>query len=370
MGHSGIAENHIFMTIDFSTSWFNNDGSISFQGSSDDAAYKQVLRFLVLWNDASSLIQVQTSGSTGTPKTLNIPKSWMEESARRTLSQLGIPYGSKALLCISPFHIGGMMMIVRSIVHRMKLTVLPPSSMPLTEESFDFTAMVPLQVQTLLKEQKDLEKYGTLIIGGAPISHSLEADLQKRKHPVFATFGMTETVSNIALRRLNGYDTDAYFHCHPGISVSQEHDGRLKIRIPYMDDLELVTNDLVEVINESTFLWKGRADGVINSGAVKLIPELIESKLSKVIPNEFFISSKADESLGQSLILVLESPEIKASLIKDLQQVLSSYERPKAIYICDEFERTATGKILKAASLKGSHLEWSKADGFIGSPSD
>ncbi len=354
------------MTLDFSTPWFTEEGQVKVHGTSDGPAHQQVLRFLELWNDASFDIEVQTSGSTGTPKRISIPKQWMEESASRTLTQLDISPGSSALLCISPFHIGGMMMIVRALLHQMTLTVITPSSLPLTSGNFDFTAMVPLQVQTLVKKGVNTEIYGTLIIGGAPISAALEVLLRSRKNPVYATFGMTETVSNIALRRLNGPDASPYFKCHPGIKISQQKDDRLRIQIPYMNHLDLITNDLVKVIDESTFLWKGRADGIINSGGVKLLPEAIESKLAAVLPFECFISSQEDQVLGERVTLIIESETLPQNVLAAIDDVLSLYERPKQIFLCPEFSRTETGKIKKRTSLDQSYLVWSREEGLIG----
>jgi O-succinylbenzoic acid--CoA ligase len=312
--------------------------------------------FLLQWKSSESSILQHTSGSTGKPKQIKISKAMMKASAQMTGDYFQLKAGQKALLCISPKFIGGKMMLVRAECYHLELITTGVSSTPLKNltQSIDFAAMVPLQVSETLKqhpEKLDLIRY--LIIGGAPVSKELEVALQSTTCQAYSTYGMTETVSHIALKKLD--NTDAPF-IGIGRSSFTTKDDCLVITSPELGIDMLQTNDVVELENEHAFRWIGRSDFTINSGGIKLQPEAIEEKLAKILPKEkFIISSLDDDKLGQKVILIAANELSETYDEKKVNNVLERFEIPKKVYFVNTIERTANGKIDRLATSKLIH---------------
>lgn len=326
--------------------------NISYLNASNETI-KMVEAFLKEWYNEETFVTVRTSGSTGIPSTIILEKEKMIVSAKKTLEFLNISTGSTALLCLSPETIAGKMMIVRSIVGTLKLYVGPLSSTPLKncDVQIDFAAMVPLQLQSELENQPDkLKSIRNCIIGGGPISQKLELDLAKNKISVQHTFGMTETISHVAMRKA-GYQGEKIFRAIPGIHFSVLDD-KLIIHYPEIRLDQLQTNDVVHLISDTSFEWIGRSDFMINSGGVKMTPEEIETKLSAHIPFPFFIAGLPDEKLGQKIILIIEHEKSSKLSKSELQKHLTKYQVPKQVYYLDSFIRTISGKVNRIETLK------------------
>lgn len=313
--------------------------------------------FVEEWNNSSEEICVHTSGSTGYPKEIRIRKEYMIASAKATGKFLDLKAGDTALLCLSMDTIGGRMMVVRSLVLDLQLIVSDVTSTPLDSlhEPIDVAAMVPLQVEkTLSQNHADMEQVEKLIIGGGPVSNSLVQELQSISTRAFHTFGMTETISHIAMRSLN-HPLQHAFLCLPEIRVT-ENDGSLVIHAPTIGVASLRTNDAVDILSETSFIWKGRTDFVINSGGVKLHPEKIEAQLASIITFPFFVFGEEDELLGERLLLAIENHEKLHLSKKDFETVLSKYETPKEIRYFEQFDYTASGKINRLTTKKRSYV--------------
>jgi O-succinylbenzoic acid--CoA ligase len=302
--------------------------------------------FLKEWENEQDFIEVKTSGSTGIPKIIQLAKVHCIESAKNTLSFLSLKENDLALLCLSIETIAGKMMIVRSIVGNLKLLVTDPTSNPLIgiEQAIDFAAMVPLQVVKIIADSSiKLNLIDKLIIGGGPVSTQLIENLKKIPYTAFQTFGMTETISHVALRKI-GEITETYYTALPSV-LFEEKNQQLIVHYPGVLKEDLLTNDLVELISTKTFKWLGRTDFIINSGGVKINPEEVESKLTTVINVPFFIAGILDDHLGTKVILIVESEE-KINFNKEqLKKIIGSFAVPKTIYYCKKFERTTSGKI-------------------------
>jgi o-succinylbenzoate---CoA ligase len=201
---------------------------------------------------------------------------------------------------------------------------------------------VPLQAQNSIKELVDVKK---MIIGGVPMSTKLENQLSKLKTQVFETYGMTETITHIAAKRVG----EKAFTVLPGVTISYDDKNCLVIHAPKISEEVIVTNDLVELTSENQFVFLGRYDNVINSGGIKLIPEQIEHKLHTHIQNRFFVTGIPDETLGEKLVLVIEGEEltIDDSIFEDLDK----YQKPKEIIFVAKFKETENGKVLRKESL-------------------
>ncbi|MFZ9027412.1 MAG: AMP-binding protein [Crocinitomicaceae bacterium] len=313
----------------------------------DESIRAQIEAFLQDW-PSMEFFTVKTSGSTGKPKTLKIDRKYAEASARKTIDYLNLQKGNTALLCLSPETIAGKMMLIRSFVGELNLIVGDVSSSPLMSiqdnEVIDFAAMVPLQVRKSLESEKfKIQRIQNLIIGGAPITNALENEILAAKLHAFQTFGMTETISHIALRKIDG--SAPVFKGVSNTTFSQGIEKNLIIHSPDIGVDSLETNDIVELIDLQSFRWIGRKDHVINTGGVKVFPEQIESKIRT--DQNIFISSIADEILGQQVILCVEGN----SFSKELLEGLSRYERPKCIYYFDKFNYTASDKVNRKETI-------------------
>ena len=265
--------------------------------------------FILEWLKPFEQIAVSTSGSTGKPKQILLKKQQMVNSALTTGFFFRLKASDSALLCLPCDFIAGKMMLVRAMVLGLEIDCVAPSSTPLidTQKAYHFAAMIPLQAENSIEK---LELIKTLLIGGASINKILENKLVGLTNSIFETYGMTETITHIAVRKL----TDSHFKTLPDISINTDKRDCLVINASKICDDEVITNDIVELISTKEFKWLGRYDSIINSGGVKLIPEQIEAKLSRVIKNRFFVSSLPDYDLGNKLIIIVEGAKNLAVL--------------------------------------------------------
>lgn len=318
---------------------------ISFSKTVSDELYW----FLQEWfSDAETLI-VQTSGSTGVPKLISIKKELMQNSAKATGAFFDLGAGTKALCCLSINYIAGKMMVIRALTLGWELDVSEPVSNPLenTFKEYEFCAMVPMQVQASLLKLHLVKK---LLIGGGVVSQNLQESLQDLSTECFVSYGMTETVSHIAIKKLNHVKSELNNHyiLLPNISISKDKRDCLVIDAPLLSEEKVITNDVVKIISDNEFEWLGRVDHVINSGGIKLHPEEIEKELSKIIAERFFVTGIPDEILGEKLILIVEGED----RVYDFSSLaLSKYQTPKQTYFVEQFVETETKKIQRKKTL-------------------
>ncbi|MCR4603971.1 MAG: AMP-binding protein [Prevotella sp.] len=305
--------------------------------------------FLTEWYNDSSTLMVHTSGSTGKPKPLLVEKQRMEASARMTCQFLGLKAGDSALLCLPLDYIAGKMMMVRALTWQLRLVSVKADGHPLAtiREHIDFAAMVPLQVWNSLQvpaERERLMDIHQLIIGGGAIDESLESQLRTFPHAVWSTYGMTETLSHIALRRLSGEEASSWYTPFEGVHLSLDDEGCLTIDAPHVCPCPLVTNDIAELQANGSFRILGRRDNVVCSGGIKIQIEEVERLLLPHLRNPFCISRRKDARLGEALVLLTEAADTMP--IEDVcEQVLPRYWHPR-YYVCvDHIPMTATGKI-------------------------
>lgn len=333
--------------------------------------------FLQEWNSPSETLLVHTSGSTGKPKPMWVEKQRMLNSAHITCDFLGLRPGDSALLCMSLDYIAGKMMVVRSIERKLRLFSVKPSGHPLSDESlakmvemdFDFVAMVPMQVYNTLQvpqERERLSRIKHLIIGGGAIDDALAEELRSLPGAVWSTYGMTETLSHIALRRLNGEEASEWYQPFDSVGVSLNSDGCLVIDAPLVCSEPLVTNDIAEIKQQETsshssdassslktssphvlFRIKGRKDNVICSGGIKIQIEEVENLLRQHLDAPFLLAKKKDEKYGEIAVLVTESGDLEG-VEAICRQVLPKYWVPRQYLHFDQLPMTETGKPKRA----------------------
>lgn len=313
-----------------------------------------VPEFIEAWWDRKKTIPAYTSGSTGVPKRIPLGKKYALKSARATLDILGLKPGNTALLSMPAHYIGGRMMIIRAILGQLNLITIGPSSVPvIPDHPIDLAAFTPHQFQGILQKgsSTNYQKIKIILLGGSPVPDDLMIHAIDFPGQIYETYGMTETYSHIALRQLHPVQ-ESYFQAVGSTSFSLDGD-KLIIHAPHLGIDALQTNDIGELDGPTRFRWIGRSDNVINSGGIKLHPEMIENKLRNFIKTPFFITGKPDTTYGESVALVMEQhPDtIAEDKLQDiLDEIFDKYEKPKSITWVDNIIMTPTGKINRKAT--------------------
>lgn len=336
----GLVINDIFLTVE---EMRDRERVLSIEGCDEALA-----DFLSAWWDDNGFVVGHTSGSTGEPKRIELSKQSMRESALRTNRFFGLRAGDSLLLCLSSNYIAGKMMVVRAIVGGLKLFVEPVSSSPRVEGEFDLVSMVPLQIHTLMESgsgEERLRRVRHLLVGGSQLLREESEWLNSLPVKCYLSYGMTETVSHVALSVLPK-SGDPLYEAVPDVLFSQDERGCLVVRADHLSGSPFVTNDVVRLLSDRSFAWLGRWDNVINTGGVKVFPEKMEKKVEALIPEPFYFTSEPDAKFGQRVVLRIESaPYDTEALMTKLSEFLSRYEMPKKITFLPRFERTASGKV-------------------------
>jgi len=320
---------------------------------------RDVWTFVKNWYDKSILeVNVNTSGSTGTPKAIRIEKTKMLQSAFHTINALKLTNKDKACLCLPAAKIGGMMMIVRAIALGVDLVCIPPTANPwdvLSQlKGITFLACTPMQMAASFEQSSALstaQKIKTILLGGGPITAWMKPHLTRFPNRVYHTFGMTETISHIALKKVSGTSPDKHFTTVGDIILSVDDRQCLCISSSSLNFDHIITNDIVRLISATTFEWLGRFDHVINSGGLKIYPEEIEAQLHHYLPFDFFVFGLPDALLGEKVCIAVPLLTIENELRKALA-FLPKNSQPKAIYFLKKIVYTTTGKIDRVSSLR------------------
>lgn len=306
--------------------------------------------FILDWIDHRPEITLRTSGTTGEPKEIRVQKQSMVHSALLTAEYLNLPVGTRALNCLPIDFIAGKMMFVRALILGWSLDLMDPVRNPLehTSKDYDFSAFIPLQLEHSLT---DIHRVKVLLVGGAPMSLTLRNKAALATSKIYETYGMTETLTHIALRRVSSENLP--FQTLPQVSIRQNEEGCLVVKAPLLHPEEILTGDLVELVDQNRFEWKGRKDFIINSGGIKIQPELVEKQIEPFIDLPFFVCGLPDESLGQKLVLVVEQTSaLQTDLEAKLEQIdFKAYHKPKSVIAVSEFVRTVSHKVNRKATL-------------------
>lgn len=334
--------------------------------SSADSYFQKVAQLLQEWSTGKQLFTLHSSGSTGTPKPIELTREQMQASAIATATALSLPKGTSVLIALNVEMIAGFMMLVRTMVNDWSATVITPKSDPLeslpSDFVCDFAALTPMQLQTLLSKyspQRISSSFRKILLGGAPIDASLIEQIQGLSNEVYHSYGMTETVSHVALRSVNGPQATEYYRLLKGIEAGKDERGCLYLAGAVTNYTVVQTNDLVNFIDVDCFYWLGRADNIINSGGIKIQLEKIDKAVdhalhSLAMTNRYFSWYLPDPLLGQKLIVVLQKSNqtLPTFAFKEaLSKQLSKYEVPKVVLLVNDFKKTASGKIDKRETV-------------------
>lgn len=325
-------------------------------GSEDRVWAAAVVKTLTDLGNAAGL-HARTSGTTGPPKEFTIPRSDLIASAQLTAQAFGLHAGDHVLHCLPSDFIAGKMMLVRGFALGLDLHVIDPRGSVLanmkTTDRFRFAAMVPLQLHRALKEDRARveSQFEIILLGGGPVSRSLITELKGLRTKVMLGYGSTETVTHVAVRTLNGDHEQETFTALGDVHFGRDPRGCLVVYTPHLSTTQHVTNDIVEVTDDTRFRWLGRFDNVILSGGKKIFPEQLEAKTASAIPYAHYFTSTADDVLGQAVLLVLECPkpehEVMAEVMPQLLGVLDPHELPRRVRTVPSFKRTSAGKVIR-----------------------
>jgi len=334
-----------------------------------DEAVKKAFWLARSWLQGQAFYTLKSSGSTGKPKKLTFSREQIKQSAQQTIHQFSLVKDDYLLCCLSVDYVAGFMMVMRAVSQDLNLIVVPPSSNPLqalnSSQNFDFAAMVPLQLATVLNDRRDqdlhqINQAKAVILGGAPVNKGLMQQTQNLATQIYQTYGMTETLTHVAVRRLNGQEERPPFEALKAVEFEQDDRSCLIIHSPIVDQ-PIITNDVVELIDIHTFYWQGRYDNVINSGGYKVQIEKLEQALEPIIAElwpgkSFVITFIPDETLGNKVVLAIEAAEIdertKQELFTASKNLLHPYEQPKNILNLNELPKTETGKVKRKAVME------------------
>ncbi len=352
-----------YTTLTLNNTFLKGKEILDFCKKSEQPYFHSIGKFVEEWFNPNSTIQIQTSGSTGKPKIISVQKTRMLYSASLTAQFFDFQFGQNALLCLPVNYIAGKMMIVRAMFSELNLICVNPTQNPLENLphnwAIDFAPMIPLQYQAI-ENHSSISQIKKILLGGSALNEEVEKRANLSEVQLFHGYGMTETLSHIALRKINGDDATPYYTAFPEIKLDVDNRNCLTIESPKLLDEKIITNDVVELINSHQFFWKGRFDYVINCGGIKLHPEIIEKKLQPLINKPFFVTGIKDNHFGEKLVLFIEekslSDESIFALKIGMEAALDKYEIPKEILFVEKFVVTESGKInrpqTKALAIK------------------
>ncbi len=332
----------------------------------DTPFVKQVQKILKGWSSGQDVFSLFTSGSTDEPKEVLFSRKQLEISARQTFETFKLAQGDCLLCCLSPEHAAGFMMIIRSLIYDCDLILVEPCANPMqhiaSNTNIDFAAFVPYQMQAILNagtgQIKVLDRMKAIIIGGGIISDKLRFQLEKLSCPLYHTYGMTETLTHVAVRDLKNRDSS--FHALKNVEFRMNENKCLVIKSPLYPNKEIITQDMVKLLSKNRFEWLGRFDQVINSGGIKIHINQLELQIQKMVQRYFpdvriYISSLKDSVFGEIVVLLIEAEqqERKFKQLKEsFKNELKSFEIPKKVFFIQNFEYTSLGKIDRIKSLK------------------
>jgi O-succinylbenzoic acid--CoA ligase len=323
----------------------------------------KVKRICSDWINGRESFTLKTSGSTGTPKEIHVSRKQLKASVCATKRALSLPSGTKAFVCLNIDYVAGFMMLIRAMELDWEVGLVPAASNPLLtvpeEHTFDFTAMVPMQLSTLLANQKTAassKKLGKILLGGVGLTYEQREQFSNLPQEVYLGYGMTETVSHVAIQRLSPETSNkqGIYFVTGDVEFGTDARGCLYFEGEVTDNQRVQTNDLATLIpGERAFQLSGRIDNVVNSGGLKIQLEELENSLYTLfrqegITNDFFLWKTADSLLGEALVLVVEgSSALEDKLVKTINRHVDRLKKPRRLYFAEQFLKTGSQKVDK-----------------------
>ena len=320
------------------------------------------LEFLVAFTNQIDSYTFTTSGSTGEPKKIEFTREQVVASANQTIDFFGIKATWTLLQCLPASFVAGKMMLARAVCSGAAVVLIEPALNPLLslyeiDFEIDFAAFTPAQLQSILEDDASTLKLNTIknsLIGGGALSDALSAKLSHYTGITWQSYGMTETLTHVAIKRTHPNPSENFTALN-NVTFGLTAEGCLVVHANHLGIRDLVTTDIVELIDETHFIWKGRADNIINSGGIKINPEVVENELKGYLDYTFFITKKSHEKLGETVVLVIEKQILSPQETQDLKDAIgklsNKHFKPTSIGYCATFARTSSHKIQREKTL-------------------
>ena len=333
------------------TKMFIAEGQLYSSAVDSELAWSEgVVNLIKEWNDKpDSPLLCKTSGSSGVAREISHSRAAVIASAKATLEYFNLQPGDKAILALPIDFIAGKMMVVRSLIGGLDLDIVEPKAKPLINSHADFIAITPHQCSLLISDFPDVK---TVLLGGGVVTDGL-IDKLPEWIDFYEGFGMTETITHIAMRKVKSGESRSAFEAMSGVSFQISKEGELIIDAPSRGVNGLVTDDIVELVDSKRFVWLGRKSSIIISGGIKVIPEVVEHEIRSVIQPlncEYLIKGVSDDSLGEKIILRLDTVKLNESkeieLLREISKLkgLAPYHKPRDIEY-GEVAKSNRGKI-------------------------
>ena len=305
---------------------------------------------------------VATSGTGGEPKLAELGRAALKAAVDGSLAALGASPDDLWICCMTPAHVGGLLVVLRSVLAGAPLLV---------HERFDagrllaeapigaHVSLVPTMVARLVATGGDLSRLGVLLVGGAALDPSLRTAAAARGARVVATYGMTETCGGVV------YDGVAF----AGSRARIADDGAIEVHgqtlfdgyrsdppataAAFTVDGWLRTGDLGS-IEDGRLLVHGRADDAIRTGAETVWPGEVEGVLAthpKVA--DVAVAGRPDPDWGRHVAAwILPADPSSPPTLEELRALcrvsLAGFKAPRELILVDSLPRTPSGKIRRA----------------------
>jgi non-canonical purine NTP pyrophosphatase (RdgB/HAM1 family)/o-succinylbenzoate synthase len=326
-------------------SWtLDAEGASAFAEDDTRASWTDgIAEFLEYWFLEDGPMLSNTSGSTGEPQSIEHSRTAVINSATETLEYFDLKTQDRVILALPINFVAGKMMLVRAIVGRLRIEAVEPGLNEVWVKYAKFAALTPHQCSIILSKHSTFPPTSKLLLGGSPVGIYL-LDKLPEDIDVFEGYGMTETLTHVALRKISGSNLELPFEALEGITFESTPEGTLIINAPSRSVHSLVSDDQVELHSTTSFTWLGRHSDIINSGGIKFNPAHLEERLHTVISHDLAIYGLADPDLGQTIALRINSPD--ENFDAAIKSVLSGKEIPRHISF-GPIKRNKAGKILR-----------------------
>jgi O-succinylbenzoic acid--CoA ligase len=316
---------------------------------------------------------VYTSGTTGRPKgaILTYGNHWW--SAVASALNLGLEADDAWLACLPLFHVGGLSILLRSVICGMTAVVQPrfdavEVNQAIDEQGVSIVSVVSTMLDRMLTERGDRPYPSTLrcvLLGGGPAPLPLLERAIAAHVPVVQTYGLTETASQVvtlapedAIRKVGSAGKPLM-----GSQIRIASDGEICVKGPtvsrgYLHDPEarpdawLHTGDLGYLDDEGYLYVLDRRDDLIISGGENVYPAEVEAALlAHPAVGDAGAFGVPDAEWGRvvAAIVVLKPRQSVGSdeLTAFCRQRLASYKVPRCIEFRESLPRNAAGKLLR-----------------------
>jgi O-succinylbenzoic acid--CoA ligase len=274
--------------------------------------YPEESHWVDLWLSDRSEFEFQTSGSTGPPKTILFSRSQIIKSAERTARIFDWHPGMNAIHSLPMSFVAGRMNILRALIcHQSLWRIDPKINFTLEDFSLDIKiswwTLTPAMLDKVIRMPSLNLQHATLLVGGGRLSEKIMDMAKGQKFPIWESYGAAETLTHIALRKINGEDAQEGFVPIPSVELELNEKGVL-----ITDDLlnqKVQTFDHLQRLNNGQFLIMGRTDDLINSGGLKIYPSQVEAIIEGHVNFEFFIKGTPDDLWGEIVTWVVKDDE-------------------------------------------------------------